>query len=589
MRNIVVKVQCGRSAGCALVALAVALAASRPAFGFFSNSDAPLDINFYLGAYTFYNNGYIGQNATVANIEAGFIANTHESLNFRGASLLYFSDPSLNATVPEWLDYHATAVGHALGGFGPSPVMYGITPFATVFSGAIATQWFDPQNEGFATSFDVSQRSFAGAYYQAAVSGVSNTYYYGNVLSFGTVDVITSSWGSSDAPGGDSYFTVALDAIAHKGGKLVCVSAGNGGPDRNTVGTPANGFNTLAVGALTQSRAAQGVVDYDAVADFSSRGPQDLAIPLDPDGNSTRTVRGARARVDLTAPGTSLFLAAYLGRTGGNQYLDPSFPLPSGDGYYFNGIGGTSFATPIVSGGAALLADVAWAKYTFNTVSRDGRVLKAVLMNSADKLPGWTSNAVISGGISITSQGLDYDSGAGRINLHTAYHQFLDGTADVPGTGGGAVANVGWDYAEVKTNVGASVSYPITSYLVGGTVFSATLTWYAHELIDAVTYDATYGSFYDLDLELWSVVNGVPTALVAESVSPYNSSEHIYFTLPAGGYYLLRVVNEGAVWNFVNDATVPYGIAWAGVVPEPGAMGAVVGMLAVLRRRRPGA
>jgi hypothetical protein len=213
-------------------------------------------------------------------------------------------------------------------------------------------------------------------------------------------------------------------------------------------------------------------------------------------------------------------------------------------------------------------------------------VLKAVLMNSADKIPGWTNHAVVQGGVSITSQGLDYDSGAGRMNLDTAYHQFTDGTNDVPGLGGGLVKNVGWDYGEISTVTGAVVDYPITPVLVGGSVLSATLTWYAHELIDATTYDASYGSFYNLDLQLWSVVNGQPGALVAESISSYNSSEQVYFVLPGWGNYMLRVVNEGAVWSFGSDTTVPYGLAWSGVVPEPGVGLVGVGLVAVGGRRR---
>jgi hypothetical protein len=322
----------------------------KAARGFYSYYPAVVDINYYLGAYTFYNNNYIGQSATIANIEAGFISNTHETLSFRGPSFLYFSDPSLNATLPEWSDFHATAVGHVIGGFGPNAYEYGIAPFATLWSGAIATSWVNEGPGGFATGFNDTQKSFAGAYYQAAVSGVSNTYIYGSGINFGTADVITSSWGGSGAPGGDTYEAVALDAIAHLGKKLICVAAGNEGPSGNTVSSPANGLNALAVGALTQSRAGELIGDFDAVAPFSSRGPLDLSIPLDPQGNNVRVVKGARARVDLSAPGDNLCLAAYVGRTGGNQFLDPTVTFAPGE-YYFTGIGGTSFATPVVAGG----------------------------------------------------------------------------------------------------------------------------------------------------------------------------------------------------------------------------------------------
>src|SRR5262249_57236785 len=52
---------------------------------------------------------------------------------------------------------------------------------------------------------------------------------------------------------------------------------------------------------------------------------------------------------------------------------------------------GTSFAAPIVAGGVALLADYAWTSLPPANASAavDGRVMKAVLINSADKTGGW--------------------------------------------------------------------------------------------------------------------------------------------------------------------------------------------------------
>src|SRR5262249_60483175 len=51
---------------------------------------------------------------------------------------------------------------------------------------------------------------------------------------------------------------------------------------------------------------------------------------------------------------------------------------------------GTSFAAPIVAGGVALLADYAWTSLPPANASAavDGRVMKAVLINSADKTGG---------------------------------------------------------------------------------------------------------------------------------------------------------------------------------------------------------
>lgn len=560
------------------------LVIARPADAIISWLPAPVDINDYLGAYTFYNRGYFGQRATIANIEAGFIWDGHETMDFRRGGILYFSDPSINATVPQYLDAHATAVGQVIGGFGFFTYQYGLALGVNLWSGAIATSFIDPGNGQFGGAFNTSQASQAGAYYQATVAGVSNTQ-FGNGLNFGTADVISSSWGSDDAPGGDSYTSVLIDALANRGRKLIVVSAGNGGPAGNSIGGPANGFNALSVGALTQSRAANGIVDFDTPADFSSRGPQDVFIPTSPDGSTGYTVRAARNRIDISAPGDNLVLAAYGGRTGGNQFASPANVFPDNNLYYI-GIGGTSVAAPIVSSGAALLVDVARDRFASNANALDGRTLKAVLLNSADKTSGWSNGATVVSGVSITNGGLDPAVGTGRVNLDAAYRQFTTGTTDLPGVAGGPVAVTGWDAGLLAAGVGSTQDYAFTAAFDAGQIFRGTLAWYASGSFDPSTLDVAYGSFFDLDLQLYLVSpDSTSLSLVAESNSPYDSVEHLYFPIPVGGRYLLRVINTGAVWNFSGDTSVAFSVAWD--VPEPlGASILLLVPLGLLRQRR---
>ena len=93
---------------------------------------------------------------------------------------------------------------------------------------------------------------------------------------------------------------------------------------------------------------------------------------------------------------------------------------------------GTSFAAPVVAGGATLMADAARAKLGNDTQALDGRVIKATMLNSADKLhfgsfsDNWTNgqNSYVSGsGLITTTQALDYAMGAGSLNLDKAYDQ----------------------------------------------------------------------------------------------------------------------------------------------------------------------
>ena len=106
--------------------------------------------------------------------------------------------------------------------------------------------------------------------------------------------------------------------------------------------------------------------------------------------------------------------------------------------------------------------------------------------------------------------------------------------------------------------------------LLGGSTFTATLTWFRDRRIDVANnvYDDSYD---DLNLELWSVVDGTPRSLISESSSLYNESEHFSFALPSIGDYALRVRWFREVFDVVGDANQEfYGLAWSGVaVPEP--------------------
>jgi hypothetical protein len=163
------------------------------------------------------------------------------------------------------------------------------------------------------------------------------------------------------------------------------------------------------------------------------------------------------------------------------------------------------------------------------------------------------------------------------MNLAAAYDQFLSGTTDVAGiTGGdlGLVNGIGWDFGEVAN--GTTNDYFFDSPLTAGSTFTATLTWFRDRRIDSGNnvFDDSYD---DLNLELWSVVDGTPTSLIGESSSLYNESEHFSFALTASGDYALRVRWFKEVFDRVGDANQEfYGLAWSAraalgivAVPEP--------------------
>jgi hypothetical protein len=166
------------------------------------------------------------------------------------------------------------------------------------------------------------------------------------------------------------------------------------------------------------------------------------------------------------------------------------------------------------------------------------------------------------------------------MNLDMAYDQFLTGTTDIAGAASGnlgVVTDIGWDFGQVVS--GTTNDYYFDSPLDAGSTFTATLTWFRDRRINAsnTVFD---DSFDDLNLELWSVVGGVPTSLISESSSLYNESEHFSFALPVTGEYTLRVRWFKEVFDMVGDANQEsYGLAWsaspgfvAAIIPEPGSI-----------------
>jgi hypothetical protein len=514
-----------------------------------------LVLNDVVGATRFYDQGFIGFNATIANVEAGSIWNGHETLTQVST---YVQDTVSPGPQTGEFDLHATLVGAVLAGRpalpNPGDYQVGIAPGADLWSGSIATQW---EGAPYATGFDINLNTFANPYKAVMVTGVNGR----------TADVINSSWGFDEPTGAGSDFARGIDALVYISGKTFVTVAGNEGPGADTVGTPAAGYNKIAVGALTSDTSNP---PYDTVADFSSRGPSDVFNPA-----TNQIITGVRASVDIVAPGTDFTLAYYGGPTGGNN---PSLGAPqglvSGNNFYLTSVAGTSVAAPVVAGGAALVVDAARTLYGSSTEAIDGRVVKAILLNSADKIAGWNNGQAVNGsGVLETTQSLDYTSGAGALNLNRAYDQLTAGTTDVPGFGGGTVQTIGWDFGQVQ--FGGKNDYLISSKLAGGTTLTVTLDWFVNRTIDLNTNATAENEFSNLDLQVWKASGGMPTTLVATSDSHYNNVEHLSFQLSDDDSYLLRVVFAGENWNLsgVPDADIleSYGLAWSDIaaVPEP--------------------
>ena len=550
----------GRRSRCSICAGVAVVACAAPALAVVSSNGGPnppfsgVDINRHVGAERFYSNGYTGTRAVAGVVEATHFWTGHETLS-HVTTLIKHPDITLPNLLPG-ID-HKTAVGSVLGGRpggrNPQPWQRGIAYGADLWSGAVATRTIPPAGFGW------TDQSFHYAYDTMLIGGVGGR----------TADVVSTSF--TDNGDRNNRNSRILDSLARGSGRTLVMAAGNSG---NTglpqPGSFARGFNNIAAASLGTDTSSP---VYGSRSWFSSYGPSDFWNPA-----TGAVVPRAVASIDLAAPGENLTVAGYPGS-------------PQGRSDYYRTDAGTSFAAPIVAGGAALVVDAGRALFPDNPHATDGRVVKSVLQNSATKLPGWSNAANLLNGVRTSRQGLDYFTGAGALNLGQAYTQYTAGTTDVPGLGGGAVQPVGWDFGEVGQ--GEPVDYFFSTPLRQNTRLTATLNWFLDNSYDFATDTLIDQSLDNLDLEVWRLTPGedVADVLLAQSISAYNNVEHLHFQLPETADYMLRVKWTGEVFDTVNDANrESFALSWSGTpVPEPAAMSLLAAAFPMLlggRRRR---
>lgn len=314
------------------------------------------------------------------------------------------------------------------------------------------------------------------------------------------VDVMNISWGTDANDVVTMWWQRGIDAMVGRDECVVVAGCGNGTSEFDGISKPSWGYNVISVGT------GRSVGSW----------PDNLSLigPPVPQESSFGPTSDGRAKPDIIAPGLSLGPCADSDR----EYCHPAT------------VGCSSFASAQVTGAAALLIDA--ARYEQIEDGDDPRVIKALLLNGADKLNGWHQGR--RGDQDDHEAPLDYSQGAGLLNLASAYRQ-LRGQRDP----NGMVAGSGWWRDSVGLSgeeEGRNKVHEVAGPVAQGDSVKATLVWYRH-------YRRGLGrELSRLELELWSVdAEGQLAERLDYSASRIDNVQHIYYQVDQPGQVVLVV------------------------------------------------
>lgn len=230
--------------------------------------------------------------------------------------------------------------------------------------------------------------------------------------------VHSNSWGGPAAGAYTSNSSEVDDFVWSNRDLVICFAAGNEGKDGQargivdpgSVGSPGTAKNCITVGASENNRTGFPAAPGRPLL-YGNGWPQDFpADPIHsdpvadkPDGMAAFSSRGpttnGRIRPDVLAPGTAVLSTKSRVATGGGWG-------PSNDPAYFYD-GGTSMATPLVAGSAAVVRQFLQSQGVKNP---SAALVKALLINGADIVPGQYVPSEV-------GTPPDISQGFGRVNL----------------------------------------------------------------------------------------------------------------------------------------------------------------------------
>jgi hypothetical protein len=305
-------------------------------------------------------------------------------------------------------------------------------------------------------------------------------------------DILTISWGTDANDVMTQWWQRGIDALVVRDQCLVVAGCGNGNDQFHSITKPSSGYNVLSVGA------ASGLGGFPT--NITTVGP-----PWIINSNYGPTDDG-RSKPDCIAWGIHVSPDS-LSR---DQYIAPR------DQQSYS-----SFAAPVVAGLAGLLIDA--ARQNELEGADEPRLIKALVLNGADKLTGWHQGFVTLEDDPFVP--LDYAQGAGLINFSNSLEQLLAGRFDSQ-----SPYNMGWDMMDIALNPEDSESqkiYLLPQPLDPNAQLKATLSWYRHYQQDKTFSPDPLSQIY---LELWQVDDqGQLSLLLDQSISDLDNLQHIYY------------------------------------------------------------
>ena len=353
---------------------------------------------------------------------------------------------------------------------------------------------------------------------------------------------------------GKALLTECIDWSARVHNVLYVV-AGNQG--KGGIPIPTDNFNGITTAYTTKRQGKFTKVDF---ANLS-------ALPL---GIGSSVIKkeinlGDRRAISLLAPGSQISVYNREGKV--------------------EKVSGTSFAAPHITASVALLQEYGDRKLSkkmpnWTLDSRRHQVMKAILLNSADKIQDQGDGLFLGMERTLLSEKnytwldsdaytnpripLDIQMGTGQLNVFRAYQQFQGGKSSPDNF----VPPIGWDYGEVAVNT--YQDYYLEFPLQESSHVAITLTWDRLVHLNDSNRNGKYDineTFRDrglnnLDLYLMPADRESNLRNTCSSLSREDSVEHIFCPVPATGYYKIRVYHR----HQFNEPIQSYGLAWQTVI-----------------------